>query len=87
MAAKKKNVEFATGTELEGFVKEFRSRFENIENEISLLGEDRKALIEEFSDRIDMKTMKKAMSVLKIKTSVQNQGTFDEYSEILEAHQ
>mgnify|MGYP000861728171 CR=1 FL=1 len=86
MAAKKKKVtEYATGADLETHVKEFLERLKNIDNEIEMLGEDRKALQEEFSDRIDMKTMKKAMSVAKIKSSVDNKGTFDEYSELIES--
>jgi hypothetical protein len=70
--------------ELTKLVDEFISRFKNIENEIELLKEDQKALIEEFSDRLDIKTLQAAMRTVKIKKKVGYKDTFDMFVEILE---
>lgn len=69
---------------LREIVKEFVGRIENIDNEIELLKQDRKELIEEFSDRLDMKTLQAALRVIKIKKGVAHKDTFDLFLEALE---
>lgn len=69
---------------LREIVKEFVSRIENIDNEIELLKQDRKELIEEFSDRLDMKTLQAALRVVKIKKAVAHKDTFDLFIETLD---
>jgi uncharacterized protein (UPF0335 family) len=69
---------------LREIVKEFVSRIENIDNEIELLKQDRKELIEEFSDRLDMKTLQAALRVVKIKQGIAHKDTFDLFIEALE---
>lgn len=48
-------------------VKEFIERLTSIENEMKLLGEDRKALVESFKDKIDMKALRAAIRIVRIK--------------------
>ncbi len=69
--------------ELKELLGTFLERHKNLENEISLLKEDQKALVEEFEDRLDAKTLKQAIRLQKLLDSVQNKDTFDLYTEIL----
>ena len=71
-------------TELKKLVKEFVTRMTNIENEVSLLKEDRKALIEEFGTKLDLRVLNAALKVAKIKSSVDRKDTFDMFMEVLE---
>lgn len=64
-------------------VAEFIKRLQNIENEITLLREDRKELIEEYKDRVDMPTLQAAIKTVKIREAVAHKDTFDEYLEAL----
>lgn len=70
---------------LRELVKEFVSKVENIDNEIELLKQDRKELIEEYTDRLDMKTLTAALKVLKIQSAVAHRDTFDLFVEALSA--
>ena len=65
-------------------VKEFITRMTNIENEITLLGEDKKELVEEFKQKLDVKTLNAAMKVMKIQKGVQHRDTYDLFIEVLE---
>ena len=58
-------------------VKKFVERMQNIDNEIKLLGEDKRALIEEYSELLDIATLKAALQVLKIQSNVKHRDTFD----------
>ena len=51
-------------------VAEFIERLTNIENEQKLLAEDRKALIDEFKEKIDMKALMAAIKIVKIKSKL-----------------
>lgn len=62
---------------LRSLVKEFMSRVSNVDNEIETLKEDRKDLIEEYSSKLDMKTLTAALRVLRIQQGVQHRDTFD----------
>jgi uncharacterized protein (UPF0335 family) len=46
---------------------EFIERLTALENEAKLLAEDRKALIEDFKDKLDMKAIMAAIRIVKIK--------------------
>jgi uncharacterized protein (UPF0335 family) len=70
--------------ELSVLVDEFMKRYENVENELELLKEDQKELIEEFSDRLDMKTLKQAIRTVKIKKKVDHKDTYDAFCDILD---
>lgn len=69
--------------QLKALAKEFIGRMQNVDNEIELLAEDRKALIDEYSTKLDMKTLTAALRVLKIKSKVEHKDTFDLFVETL----
>jgi len=69
---------------LRALVKEFIGRVQNIDNEIEGLKEDRKDLIEEYSQKLDYKTLQSALRVIKIQNSVEHKDTFDLFMEVLE---
>jgi uncharacterized protein (UPF0335 family) len=71
-------------SDLKLVVKEFMDRMQNLDNEIELLNEDKKALKEEFAEKLDVKTLNEALKVLKIKKGVKHKDTFDTFVEILE---
>lgn len=70
--------------ELTKLVTEFIERFKSIEQEIELLKDDQKELLEEFADKLDIKTLQAAMRTVKIKKKVGYKDTFDTFVEILE---
>lgn len=51
-------------------VNEFIEELTKIENEIRLLNDDRKALIDDYKDRINMKAMKAALRIAKIRAKL-----------------
>ena len=65
--------------------KEFITRLENVDNEIELLKEDRKNLIEEYKTKLDMKTLTAALKVIKIQSAVAHRDTYDHFLEALGA--
>lgn len=80
------NIDLMTPDEinsLRSLVKEFIDRVQNIDNELELLKEDRKELIEEFSGKLDMKTLQAALKVVKIESGVQHRDTYDLFLEAL----
>lgn len=68
---------------LRGLVKEFISKIESIDTEIELLKSDRKEVIEEYSDKLDMKTLQAALRVVKIQQGVEHKDTYDLFIEAL----
>ena len=69
---------------LRSVVKEFVGKIENVDNEIELLKTDRKEIIEEYQDKLDMKTLQAALKVVKIKQGVAHKDTFDLFLEALD---
>ena len=51
--------------------------------EIEQLKEDRKSLIEEFKEKLDMPTLQAALKTLKIQAAVQHRDTYDMFIEVL----
>lgn len=51
-------------------VKEFIEKLTRIEGEQKLLNEDKKALIEEYKDKIDMKALGAAIRIVRIKAKL-----------------
>ena len=51
-------------------VKELINRINQIDNEIKLLQEDRKTVLEDYKDRLDIKAFKAAMRIVKLRESV-----------------
>ena len=85
----KRNVQTADAqpsdpVELKKIVDEFMDRYTNVDNELELLKEDQKNLVEEFSDRLDIKTLKQAIRSVKIRKKVEHKDTFDSLVEILD---
>lgn len=70
--------------ELKKLVNEFVDRYSNVENEISLLKEDQKNLVDEYSDRLDVKTLRQAIRAANIKKKVDHKDTFDTFVDILD---
>jgi uncharacterized protein (UPF0335 family) len=68
---------------LRALVKEFMGKIEAIDSEIELLKEDRKEIIEEYGDKLDMKTLQLALKVLKLQNSVAHKDAFDLFIEAL----
>lgn len=68
---------------LKALTREFIEKLQGIDNEIETLKEDRKALIEEYSEKLDMQTLKAAMRVVKIESSVAHKDTYDSFVEVL----
>lgn len=64
-------------------VREFMEKINNTDNEIELLKEDRKEIIEEYSEKLDMKTLQIALRVIKLQDSVARQDAFDLFMEAL----
>jgi len=64
-------------------VKEFMDRMQRIDSEIDTLKSDKKELVEEFSDKLDLKTLNAALRVTKIQSEVEFKDTFDIFCEVL----
>jgi len=64
-------------------VKELVEKVTSIDNEIKLLQEDRKALLEEYKEKLDLKAFKAAMRIVKMRENV-DQAELDNILNILE---
>jgi len=69
--------------ELSTLVKEFVHRLQSVDNEMELLKETRKELIEEYSSKLDIKVLNKALQIDKIMKKVDQKHTLDTFLEIL----
>ena len=68
---------------LKALVKEFMTKIESIDNEVELLKQDRKEIIEEYSEKLDMKTLQTALRVIKLQNSVAHKDSYDLFMEAL----
>ena len=66
-------------------VKELFKINKNIENEISILREDKKELLKEFKDKVDTKTFQAALQMAKIKARLnpEQESNLETFLEIL----
>lgn len=71
-------------TELQPIVEEFIDKLQKIKQEQETLKQDEKDLVEEYSDRLDTKTLKFAMRSVDLKAKVERKDAFDAFVEILE---
>lgn len=71
-------------TALEPVVREFVEKLKRIKNEQELLKVDEKELVEEYKEKLDMKTLKAAMRVVAVKEKVDRKDAFDTLVEVLE---
>lgn len=85
-AVKNYNIETMEPNQLEDLkasVLDYVSRLENIDNEISLLKEDKKVLKEEFKEKIDLKTLNAVLRILKIEAGVIHADTYATFYDVL----
>lgn len=68
---------------LKALVSEFMGKVQAIDNEVETLKEDRKELIEEYSEKLDWKTLQIALRVLKLQNAVAHRDTYDLFMEVL----
>ena len=69
--------------ELSAIVEEFTKKIAYVENEMETLKEDRKAIVDEYKEKLDMKTLKAAMRVVKIQSQVAHRDAYDNFIEVL----
>ena len=70
--------------DLKVVVSEFINKIQAVDNEIEMLKGDRKDIIEEYKEKLDMKTLQAALKVIKITKGVEHKSTFDSFMEVLE---
>lgn len=68
---------------LRALVKEFIEKVTYIDNEIETLKLDRKELLDEYKEKLDVKTLNQALRVVKIQSEVERKDTFDLFIETL----
>lgn len=70
--------------ELAAIVEEFTSRLATIDAEMDGLKEDRKDLISEFKEKLDMKTLNAAMKIVKTRRATEHKHTLDQFLAVIE---
>jgi len=70
--------------ELKELLMKFMDRYTRLENEMDLLKEDAKNLLEEYEDRLDTKTLKQAIRIVRAKKKIKHQDTFERYESVLD---
>ena len=65
-------------------VKELLGKLETIDNETTLLRDDRKSLINEYKEKLDIKAFRAAMRIFKIRQQVDNDCVVDEMLDAME---
>ena len=65
-------------------VKELINRINQIDNEIKLLQEDRKSVLEDYKDKLDIKAFKAALRIVKLRKDV-DETELDSIIDVLEA--
>ena len=68
---------------LKALVTEFIDKVQSIDNEIEELKGDRKQLFEDYSDKLDHKTLQLVLKVLKIQSAVAHRDAYDLFMEVL----
>jgi uncharacterized protein (UPF0335 family) len=67
-------------------LEEFIERLTSIENEAKLLSEDRKMLIDEYKEKLDMKAVQAAIKIAKIKAKLgDSEGYMEQILDTVEA--
>jgi uncharacterized protein (UPF0335 family) len=70
--------------DLQPIVRQFVDRMRTLEHEETTLREAKKDLVEEFSQKLDTKTLKLALRFMDLKKKVQHKHHFDMFVELLE---
>ena len=69
--------------ELKRVMREFMTRLTNIDSEIKGLKESRKDLIDEFSEKLDVKMLNTAIKVVEIEANIDRKDTYDTFKDLL----
>ena len=69
--------------DLKPIVSEFIERYRRLENEEVELREQKKQLVDEFSDKLDTKTLKLAMKEVELRSKVERKHYFDLFVHVL----
>lgn len=69
--------------ELKRLVKEYVERREELEGQISGIREDLKTLDDEFSEKVDLRTLKQIVRILKIESEIAHRDAADTFREVL----
>ena len=69
--------------ELKRLVKEYAERREELEGQIKGIHEDMKTLDDEFSEKVDLKTLKQVFKLLKIESEIAHKDAADAFREAL----
>jgi uncharacterized protein (UPF0335 family) len=64
-------------------VKELVEKLRNVDNEIKLLQEDRKVLLEEYKEKLDLKAFKAALRIVKARENV-DQNELENILDVIE---
>jgi|APGre2960657373_1045057.scaffolds.fasta_scaffold90470_2 hypothetical protein len=64
-------------------VKELVEKLRNVDNEIKLLQEDRKELLEEYKEKLDLKAFKAALRIVKARENV-DQNELENILDVIE---
>lgn len=70
--------------ELAAIVEEFTKRLSAVDQQMAGLKEDRKDLIDEYKEKLDMKTLNAAMKIVKTKRAAEHKHTLDQFLDIIE---
>ena len=65
-------------------VKELIEKITGIDNDVKLLQEDRKTVIEDYKGKLDLKAFKAALRILKVRENVEDKAELDNILDILE---
>ena len=68
---------------LKALVQEYITRKESVEAEIETLKEDLKTLDDEFKEKLDLKTLKVVVRVLKLEAEVAHRDAYDTFTAAL----
>jgi hypothetical protein len=68
----------------QNLVKELLGKLETIDNELTLLRDDRKSLIDEYKEKLDVKAFRAAMRIFKIRRQADNDCVIDEILDAME---
>jgi len=72
--------------ELNKLIEEFIKKLNGIESNVDLLKEEKKELLEAYSDRLDVKTLAHALRIAKIRQASKDVDILDCFIEILEKY-
>jgi len=70
--------------DIKTLVTEFITRYENVNDEIDGLRADRSALLKEYKDKLDVKALRAALQICKIRQNIGDRDALDNFEHILD---